>query len=118
LLLTAGGLPWLFEIVTDPAARWALSTVIFAGLAGFGILLALRRLPQMIAHWQLARALLEVAGLARKESRGAHARPHDYPERDDDNFLKHTLVRWAGGGPELDWKPVTMTKWTPQERTY
>ncbi|HXD50953.1 MAG TPA: lysylphosphatidylglycerol synthase transmembrane domain-containing protein [Burkholderiales bacterium] len=66
LLLTAGGLPWLFEIVTDPAARWALSTVIFAGLAGFGILLALRRLPQMIAHWQLARALLEVAGLARK----------------------------------------------------
>ena len=39
LLLSAGGLPWLFEIVTDPAARWALSTVIFAGLAGFGICL-------------------------------------------------------------------------------
>lgn len=66
LLLTAGGLPWLFEIVTDPAARWALSTVIFAGIAGFGALLALRRLPQMIARWHLARALLELAGLARK----------------------------------------------------
>ena len=66
LLLTMGGLPWLFEIVADPAARWALSTVIFAGVAGFGALLALRRLPQMIAQWQLARALLEVAGLARK----------------------------------------------------
>src|SRR5437773_8735351 len=59
-----------------------------------------------------------VAGLARKESRGAHARPYDCPARDDVNFLKHTLVRWRDGAPELDWKPVTMTKWQPQERTY
>ena len=39
-----------------------------------------------------------VAGLARKESRGAHARPHDYPKRDDENFLRHTrrdLERWG-----------------------
>jgi succinate dehydrogenase / fumarate reductase flavoprotein subunit len=59
-----------------------------------------------------------VSGLARKESRGAHARPHDYPERDDENFLKHTLVRWVDGRPELSWRPVTVTKWQPQERTY
>jgi succinate dehydrogenase / fumarate reductase, flavoprotein subunit len=59
-----------------------------------------------------------VSGLARKESRGAHARPYDYPDRDDENYLRHTLVTWEDGAPKLDWKPVTMTKWQPQERTY
>ena len=59
-----------------------------------------------------------VSGLARKESRGAHARPHDYPDRDDANYMKHTIVRWIADRPVLDWKPVTVTKWQPQERTY
>jgi succinate dehydrogenase / fumarate reductase flavoprotein subunit len=59
-----------------------------------------------------------VAGIERKESRGAHARPQDYPERDDENFLRHTLVTWDGAGPKLNWKPVTITKWQPMERTY
>jgi succinate dehydrogenase / fumarate reductase flavoprotein subunit len=59
-----------------------------------------------------------VSGLARKESRGAHARPHDFPDRDDGNYLKHTIVTWEDGRPRLDWRPVTMTKWQPQERTY
>jgi succinate dehydrogenase / fumarate reductase flavoprotein subunit len=59
-----------------------------------------------------------VSGLARKESRGAHARPHDFPTRDDENFMRHTLVTWDDGVPKLDWKPVTATKWQPQERTY
>jgi succinate dehydrogenase / fumarate reductase flavoprotein subunit len=59
-----------------------------------------------------------VSGVARKESRGAHARPYDYPNRDDANYMKHTIVRWIADRPVLDWKPVTMTKWQPQERKY
>jgi succinate dehydrogenase / fumarate reductase flavoprotein subunit len=60
-----------------------------------------------------------VAGIARKESRGAHSRPYDFPERDDISFLKHTLVTLDDDGrPQLGWKPVTMTKWQPQERKY
>jgi succinate dehydrogenase / fumarate reductase flavoprotein subunit len=59
-----------------------------------------------------------VCGLARKESRGAHARPYDYADRDDENYLRHTLVTLREGRPQLDWRPVTVTKWEPMERKY
>ena len=59
-----------------------------------------------------------VSGLARKESRGAHARPYDFPDRDDENYMKHTIVTWEDGAPTLEWRPVTATKWQPQVRTY
>jgi len=58
------------------------------------------------------------AGIERKESRGAHSRPYDFPDRDDENFLKHSIQRWQDGGPELSYKEVRMTKWEPMERKY
>jgi succinate dehydrogenase / fumarate reductase flavoprotein subunit/NADH-dependent fumarate reductase subunit A len=58
------------------------------------------------------------AGLAREESRGSHSRPDDFPERDDERFLKHSLTYWGEDGPELSYKEVRMTKWKPEVRTY
>ena len=57
-------------------------------------------------------------GFARKESRGAHARPYDYPTRDDENFMKHSISRWVDDGPELSYKDVRVTKYEPMERKY
>lgn len=64
--------------------------------------------------------LAEVAvagGLARVESRGAHAR-RDHPTRDDANWLRHTLAFHTAEGPRLEYKPVTITTWKPVERKY
>jgi fumarate reductase flavoprotein subunit len=54
----------------------------------------------------------------RRESRGAHQRT-DFPRRDDAEFLKHTLVRRrADGSPQVEYLPVTITRWPPGERVY
>ena len=59
-----------------------------------------------------------MGALERKESRGAQFRL-DYPERNDDEWLKHITISVNGGdAPKVDYAPVTMTQWEPQERTY
>ncbi len=55
--------------------------------------------------------------IARQESRGAHSRT-DFPERDDEQWMKHTLAYLDDGEVRLDYSPVTMTKYEPQVRSY
>ncbi|MGB8936958.1 MAG: succinate dehydrogenase/fumarate reductase flavoprotein subunit [Candidatus Nitrosopolaris sp.] len=57
-----------------------------------------------------------IGALNRQETRGAHART-DYPKRDDENFLKHTLA-YYGKQPKIAWHPVTITRYVPMERKY
>ena len=58
-----------------------------------------------------------MGALERQESRGAHAR-RDFPSRDDERWLKHTLAWKTDSGPRLDYKPVTIDMWKPVERKY
>jgi fumarate reductase flavoprotein subunit len=57
------------------------------------------------------------SALKRKESRGSHTRT-DFPKRDDANFLKHTLACRTPDGPRIEYLPVTITRWQPEERKY
>src|SRR3989454_8058411 len=57
------------------------------------------------------------SALNRRESRGAHSRT-DFPNRDDTNYLKHTLAFRTDGAPRIDYVPVKITKWQPVERKY
>ena len=76
----------------------------------------------LIFHLELG-YMLDVAeticegGLLRKESRGAHFR-RDMPERNDQEWLKHTTAAFAPDGPKMGTLPVIMTKWEPQQRVY
>jgi len=58
-----------------------------------------------------------VGGLARTESRGAHHRT-DFPKRDDGNWMKHTLAWKTESGIRLDYKPVVVTRFQPEERKF
>ena len=61
--------------------------------------------------------VITVGALNRKETRGSHYRL-DFPKRDDKNWLKHTLVSWKDGKPQIDYREVKVEKYKPEERKY
>jgi succinate dehydrogenase / fumarate reductase flavoprotein subunit len=77
---------------------------------------------ELISAWELGNMLelaevIAVSALNRKESRGGHSR-EDYPNRDDKEWLKHTLVSKQASEITIGYKPVSITKYQPKERVY
>ena len=77
---------------------------------------------ELLNAWELGN-MLDVAevvaecALNRQESRGGHSR-EDFPKRDDQNWLKHTLAWKKDGKVQIGYKPVVITKYQPKERVY
>jgi succinate dehydrogenase / fumarate reductase flavoprotein subunit len=61
--------------------------------------------------------VMTLGALLRNESRGAHYKP-EFPERDDDNFLKTTKATWTPDGPTIAWEDVDTSLITPRKRDY
>jgi len=77
---------------------------------------------ELLNAWELGNLLdiaevVAMSALNRKESRGGHSRV-DFPERDDENWLKHTLITKNGKDLEISYKPVVITKYKPKPRVY
>ncbi|MFZ5820675.1 MAG: FAD-dependent oxidoreductase [Chloroflexota bacterium] len=77
---------------------------------------------ELLNAWEMGNLLdmaevVTASALNRKESRGGHAR-EDYPERDDKNWLKHTLIWKKDGKLKIGYKPVVITKYEPKKRVY
>jgi succinate dehydrogenase / fumarate reductase flavoprotein subunit len=77
---------------------------------------------ELLNAWELGNMLdvaevVTVSALNRTESRGGHAR-EDYPNRDDERWLKHSLITKKDGKMEVSYKPVVITKFQPKARVY
>jgi succinate dehydrogenase / fumarate reductase flavoprotein subunit len=77
---------------------------------------------ELLNAWELGNMLdmaelITVCAMNRTESRGGHTR-EDFPERDDQNWLKHTLACKENGKIKIDYKPVVITKYQPKARVY
>ncbi|GCA80960.1 MAG: succinate dehydrogenase/fumarate reductase flavoprotein subunit [Microcystis aeruginosa K13-05] len=77
---------------------------------------------ELIEAWELQSLMVVgeiilTSALNRQESRGAHSR-EDFPQRDDQNFLQHTLAYYSPSGIDIDYMPVVIQDFTPVERKY
>jgi succinate dehydrogenase / fumarate reductase flavoprotein subunit len=77
---------------------------------------------ELLNTWELGNMLdvaeaVTVSALNRTESRGGHAR-EDYPQRDDENWLRHSLIVKKNGKLDINYKPVVITKFEPKARVY
>jgi len=77
---------------------------------------------ELLNAWEFGNLLdiaevVAISAMNRTESRGGHSR-EDYPERDDVNWLKHTLISKKNGKLEINYKPVVITKYQPKARVY
>jgi succinate dehydrogenase / fumarate reductase, flavoprotein subunit len=77
---------------------------------------------ELLNAWELGNMLdvaeaVTVSALNRTESRGGHAR-EDYPQRDDENWLRHSLIVKRNGKMDISYKPVVITKFQPKARVY
>jgi succinate dehydrogenase / fumarate reductase flavoprotein subunit len=65
---------------------------------------------------ELAR-VITLGALNRNESRGAHYKP-DFPDRDDENFMKSTIAEYAAEAPVLSYEPIDVSLVEPRKRDY
>jgi succinate dehydrogenase / fumarate reductase flavoprotein subunit len=77
---------------------------------------------ELLNAWELGNMLdvaeaVTVSALNRTESRGGHAR-EDYPQRDDEHWLRHSLIVRKNGKLDISYKPVVITKFQPKARVY
>lgn len=102
-----------YEELSELLQRWEKIPVVDKSKVFNTNLIELMELRNML---EIARAVA-YAALHRRESRGGHYR-EDYPERDDENFLKHTLIKQEGDKLIIDYIPVRILKYQPAERKY
>ena len=102
-----------YEELSELLSRWEKIPVVDKSRVFNTNLIELLELRNML---ELARAVA-LGALERRESRGGHSR-EDYPERDDENFLKHSLIYYEDGELKIDYIPVMVTRYKPAERKY
>ncbi len=102
-----------YEELSELLKRWENIPVVDKSRVFNTNLIEVLELRNML---ELARAVA-FGALHRKESRGGHSR-EDFPSRDDENFLKHTVLKKEGDKLTIEYEEVRITKFKPSDRTY